>query len=85
MSRQNTIGSQDGGRSVRASKRYSHTALYLSMSAQDRDLEIEDELARGELGMRGREGGRAAGLHLPEWEGTGLMLWCEKRRKLYGI
>jgi Ras GTPase-activating-like protein IQGAP2/3 len=48
VSRQNTIGSSEGGtRSVRASKRYSVTALYLSMSAQDRDLEIEDELARG--------------------------------------
>ena len=50
VSRQNTVGSSDGAaRSVRASKRYSVTALYLSMSAQDRDLEIEDELARGIL------------------------------------
>lgn len=51
VSRQNTIGSNDGSRSMRASKRYSHTALYLSMSAQDRDLEIEDELARGGFGF----------------------------------
>lgn len=34
-------------RSVRASKRMSVTALYLSMSAKDKDLEISDELAKG--------------------------------------
>ena len=34
-------------RSTRQSKRYSHTALYLSMSANERDLEIEDDLAKG--------------------------------------
>lgn len=34
-------------RSVRASKRISVTALYLSMSAKDKDLEISDELAKG--------------------------------------
>jgi Ras GTPase-activating-like protein IQGAP2/3 len=33
---------------MRASKRYSVTALYLSMNASQRDLEIEDDLARGE-------------------------------------
>jgi hypothetical protein len=35
---------------MRASKRYSvtGTALYLSMNASQRDLEIEDDLARGE-------------------------------------
>jgi Ras GTPase-activating-like protein IQGAP2/3 len=32
---------------MRASKRYSVTALYLSMNASQRDLEIEDDLARG--------------------------------------
>lgn len=47
MSRQNTMNSQDGTRSARASKRYSMTALYLSMNANQRDLEIDDELARG--------------------------------------
>lgn len=47
MTRQNTISSHDGGRSGRASKRYSVTALYLSMSANQKDLEIEDDLARG--------------------------------------
>ena len=41
------MSSQDGGRSVRQSKRYSVTALYLSMSAKEKDLEIEDDLARG--------------------------------------
>ena len=41
------MSSHDGSRSVRQSKRYSVTALYLSMSAKDKDLEIEDDLARG--------------------------------------
>ena len=45
ISRQNTVSSNDG-RSARQSKRYS-TALYLSMSAKEKDLEIEDDLARG--------------------------------------
>lgn len=48
VSRQNTMSSQEGTRSMRASKRYSVTALYLSMNANQRDLEIEDDLARGE-------------------------------------
>ena len=43
------MSSHDGSRSVRQSKRYSVTALYLSMSAKDKDLEIEDDLARGML------------------------------------
>ncbi len=47
ISRQNTISSNDG-RSARQSKRYS-TALYLSMSAKEKDLEIEDDLARGRV------------------------------------
>lgn len=34
-------------RSLRQSKRLSVTALYLSMSAKDRDLEISDDLAKG--------------------------------------
>src|SRR5438046_1381828 len=46
VSRQNTMSSADG-RSARQSKRYSVTALYLSMSANERDLEIEDDLAKG--------------------------------------
>jgi len=45
--RHNTMSSTDGSRSMRASKRYSVTALYLSMNANQRDLEIEDDLARG--------------------------------------
>ena len=48
ITRQNTMSSHDGSRSMRASKRYSVTALYLSMNANQRDLEIEDDLARGE-------------------------------------
>ncbi len=50
-SRQNTMSSQHNepgnSRSVRQSKRMSVTALYLSMSAKDKDLEIEDDLAKG--------------------------------------
>lgn len=56
VSRQNTVSSHDG-RSARQSKRYS-TALYLSMSAKEKDLEIEDELARGECKAAGIGGGR---------------------------
>ena len=47
MARHNTMSSQEGSRSMRASKRYSVTALYLSMNANAKDLEIEDDLARG--------------------------------------
>jgi Ras GTPase-activating-like protein IQGAP2/3 len=47
VSRQNTMSSHDGARSVRQSKRYSMTTLYMSMSANERDLEIEDDLAKG--------------------------------------
>jgi hypothetical protein len=32
---------------MRQSKRISVTALYLSMSAKDKDLEISDDLAKG--------------------------------------
>ncbi|RAO64224.1 uncharacterized protein BHQ10_000236 [Talaromyces amestolkiae] len=39
-------------RSVRASKRMSVTALYLSMSAKDKDLEISDELAKAQKHLR---------------------------------
>lgn len=46
MTRQNTMSSHDA-RSMRQSKRMSVTALYLSMSAKEKDLEISDELARG--------------------------------------
>lgn len=37
---------------MRASKRYSVTALYLSMNANHRDLEIEDDLARAQKALR---------------------------------
>lgn len=47
VSRQNTMSSYDGSRSARQSKRYSMSALYMSMSANETDLEIEDELAKG--------------------------------------
>lgn len=46
VSRQNTLSSHDA-RSVRQSKRMSVTALYLSMSQKDKDLEISDDLAKG--------------------------------------
>ncbi|KAF2174095.1 hypothetical protein M409DRAFT_16369 [Zasmidium cellare ATCC 36951] len=52
VTRQNTMSSQEGSRSMRASKRYSVTALYLSMNANQRDLEIEDDLARAQKSLR---------------------------------
>ncbi|KAK3724385.1 RasGAP protein [Vermiconidia calcicola] len=52
ITRQNTMSSQDGSRSMRASKRYSVTALYLSMNANQRDMEIEDDLARAQKALR---------------------------------
>jgi Ras GTPase-activating-like protein IQGAP2/3 len=47
LSRQNTMSSYDGSRSARQSKRYSMSALYMSMSANEGDLQIEDDLAKG--------------------------------------
>lgn len=47
VTRQNTLSSHDGTKSVRQSKRYSMTTLYLSISANEKDLEIEDDLAKG--------------------------------------
>lgn len=41
------MSSYEGSRSARQSKRYSMSALYMSMSANESDLIIEDELARG--------------------------------------
>lgn len=41
------MSSYDGSRSARQSKRYSMSALYMSMSANDSDLVIEDDLAKG--------------------------------------
>ncbi|OCK81223.1 GTPase-activating protein-like protein [Lepidopterella palustris CBS 459.81] len=46
------MSSHDGSRSVRQSKRYSVTALYLSMSAKEKDLEIEDDLAKAQKILR---------------------------------
>ncbi|EZF30090.1 hypothetical protein H109_07886 [Trichophyton interdigitale MR816] len=51
MSRQNTMSSHDA-RSMRQSKRMSVTALYLSMSAKEKDLEISDELSRAQKSLR---------------------------------
>ncbi|KAJ5239878.1 hypothetical protein N7468_004497 [Penicillium chermesinum] len=51
VTRQNTMSSHDT-RSLRQSKRMSVTALYLSMSAKDRDLEISDDLARAQKYLR---------------------------------
>lgn len=39
--------SSHDGRSVRQSKRFSYTAVYMSMSAKEKDLEIDDDLAKG--------------------------------------
>lgn len=52
ISRQNTMSSYEGSRSARQSKRYSMSALYMSMSANETELEIEDDLAKGELGLK---------------------------------
>lgn len=41
------MSSYEGSRSARQSKRYSMSALYMSMSADAGDLQIEDELAKG--------------------------------------
>lgn len=57
ISRQNTMSSvNDGSRSARQSKRYSVTALYLSISANERDLEIEDDLAKAQKILRELKG-----------------------------
>ncbi|SMQ51951.1 unnamed protein product [Zymoseptoria tritici ST99CH_1A5] len=52
LKREGTMSSHEGARSIRASKRYSVTALYLSMNANQRDLEIEDDLARAQKALR---------------------------------
>ncbi|KAI4149236.1 MAG: hypothetical protein LQ340_004734 [Diploschistes diacapsis] len=52
VSRQNTMSSHDGNRSMRQSKRMSVTALYLSMSAKDKELEIDDDLAKAQKVLR---------------------------------
>lgn len=46
------MSSYDGTRSARQSKRYSMSALYLSMSANETDLEIDDELAKAQKVLR---------------------------------
>ncbi|KAH7029196.1 GTPase-activator protein for ras-like GTPase [Microdochium trichocladiopsis] len=52
ISRQNTMSSYDGSRSARQSKRYSMSALYMSMSANETELEIEDDLAKAQKILR---------------------------------
>ncbi|KAI9870401.1 MAG: glyceraldehyde-3-phosphate dehydrogenase 1, partial [Watsoniomyces obsoletus] len=52
ISRTNTYSSHDGTRSIRQSKRVSMNALYVSMSAKDKDLEISDDLARAQRTLR---------------------------------
>lgn len=47
LSRQNTMSSYDGSRSARQSKRFSMSALYMSISATESDLIIDDDLAKG--------------------------------------
>ena len=41
------MSSYDGSRSARQSKRYSMSALYMSMSANEGEMQIEDDLAKG--------------------------------------
>lgn len=52
VSRTNTMSSRDGSRSLRQSKRYSVNALYASISAKEKDMEIEDELAKAQKMLR---------------------------------
>src|SRR6266516_5443725 len=52
VSRQNTMSSHEGARSMRQSKRVSMTALYVSMSAKEQDLQISDDLARAQRTLR---------------------------------
>lgn len=53
LSRQGTMtSSHDGSRSARQSKRFSTNALYMSISANERDLEIEDDLAKAQKILR---------------------------------
>ncbi|KAI0160187.1 GTPase [Xylariaceae sp. FL1272] len=52
ISRQNTMSSYDGTRSARQSKRYSMSALYMSMSANETELEIDDDLAKAQKALR---------------------------------
>ncbi|KAJ2897668.1 GTPase-activating protein [Zalerion maritima] len=46
------MSSYDGSRSARQSKRLSMSALYMSMAANETDLEIEDDLARAQKALR---------------------------------
>lgn len=46
------MSSSHDGRSVRQSKRISMTALYMSMSTKDKELEISDDLARAQRNLR---------------------------------
>lgn len=41
------MSSYDGSRSARQSKRFSMSALYMSISATESDLIIDDDLAKG--------------------------------------
>ncbi|KKA28971.1 hypothetical protein TD95_000896 [Thielaviopsis punctulata] len=54
ISRANTMSSYDGSgtRSARQSKRFSMSALYMSMSANETELEIEDDLAKAQKVLR---------------------------------
>ncbi|KAI0388858.1 GTPase [Xylariaceae sp. FL0594] len=52
ISRQNTMSSYDGTRSARQSKRISMSALYYSMSANDGELDIDDDLAKAQKVLR---------------------------------
>lgn len=45
------MSSYDGSRSARQSKRYSMSALYMSMSANEGEMQIEDDLAKGRFAL----------------------------------
>lgn len=55
------MSSYNGSNSARQSKRYSMSALYMSMSAQETDLEIEDDLAKGRCPLELVLGGKFNG------------------------
>ena len=46
------MSSYDGARSARQSKRYSMSALYMSMSANEGEMQIEDDLAKAQKVLR---------------------------------
>jgi hypothetical protein len=59
------MSSTDGARSLRQSKRLSTTAFYMSVNAKDKEVEIDDELARGRSKV-----GRLGRINVDNWYST---------------